>query len=87
MGSIIGIRKLFEVGLRQKEVIVMLGTPRKSRTGEWICPYHISGLGIRGVRCSHGEDALQAIQLAFEAIRISLGKAGNNCHGMQWSLV
>lgn len=53
-------------------VTVQLGRPRQRRTGEFECPYRVRGLGRVRVGRALGEDSMQALQLAFEAVRIEL---------------
>jgi hypothetical protein len=49
-----------------------IGLPRRARTGEWVCSCWISGLGDRTAEIVRGVDSVQAIVLAFEAIRQKL---------------
>jgi|SRR5688572_6929616 len=51
-------------------VTVQLGRPRRRRTGEFECPYFVRGLGRAKVGRALGEDSVQALQLAFEALRL-----------------
>ena len=53
-------------------VIVQLGRPRRRRTGEFECPYRVRGLGRVKLGRALGEDGVQALQLAFEAVRLEL---------------
>src|SRR5688572_20004641 len=53
-------------------VTVQLGHPRARRTGEFECPYRVRGLGRVKVGRALGEDSAQALQLAFEAVRLEL---------------
>lgn len=39
---------------------------------DWLCPYQIVGLGGSRVEVAYGLDAIQALQLALEAIRLKL---------------
>jgi hypothetical protein len=53
-------------------VTVQLGRPRVRRTGEFECPYRVRGLGRAKIGRALGEDSVQALQLAFEAVRLEL---------------
>lgn len=53
-------------------VVVQLGCPRRRRTGECECPYRVQGLGKVKTGRAFGEDSMQALQLAFEAVRLEL---------------
>jgi hypothetical protein len=53
-------------------VTVQLGRPRRRRTGEFECPYRVRGLGRARIGRAFGEDSVQALQLAFEAVRLEL---------------
>jgi hypothetical protein len=53
-------------------VTVQLGRPRRRRTGEFECPYRVRGLGRAKIGRALGEDSVQALQLAFEAVRLEL---------------
>jgi hypothetical protein len=53
-------------------VTVQLGRPRGQRTGEFECRYRVRGLGRIKVGRALGEDSVQALQLAFEAVRLEL---------------
>ena len=58
--------------------MLRIGKPRRERTGEWACPFRITGLGSQGLRRAFGEDAVQALQLALEAIRGQLETCGRS---------
>ena len=53
-------------------VTVQLGRPHRRRTGEFECPYRVRGLGRAKIGRAFGEDSVQALQLAFEAVRLEL---------------
>ena len=53
-------------------VTVQLGRPRRRRTGEFESPYRVRGLGRVKISQALGEDSVQALQLAFEAVRLEL---------------
>jgi hypothetical protein len=48
----------------QRPVRAWVGTPVQAPTGEWSCPAGLDGL-YDGIAAMRGEDALQAICLAF----------------------
>lgn len=47
---------------------------------DWVCPYQIKGLGRSRVEVAHGLDALQALMMALEAIRLRLEQNGLQLH-------
>ena len=57
-------------------VTVEFGRPHARRTGEFECPYRVRGLGRIKVGSALGEDSVQALQLAFEAVRLELEPYG-----------
>jgi hypothetical protein len=59
-------------------VLVEIGKPRRRRTGEWECQYRIRGLKRQRLRRALGEDAVQALELVFQAIRIELEEQGSD---------
>ena len=63
-------------GRKASTLTVKIGRPRRVRTGEWACPYWISGLGDRITHKVRGIDAVQALVLALEAVRLELKKFG-----------
>jgi hypothetical protein len=67
VGVVIAIRKLdLSSG---KKVTVVIGKPRKFRTGiDYYCPYQIRGIGDGLVRYAGGIDPVQALQLTLMQI-------------------
>lgn len=57
-----------------KEVVVRLGLPVPDESsGDWVCPYHISGIYVRSkVRAVFGVDSMQALILALHALPVEL---------------
>ena len=53
-----------------------IGVPRRVGTGEWACPYWITGFGDGATFRARGVDSVQALVLALEGVRIELKKAG-----------
>ncbi len=76
LGTIVGIRRLREVGPHRQAIIVKVGKPRKEKGGDWACPFQISGLGPRKIENGHGIDAIQALLMAIEGIRTRLEQSG-----------
>ncbi len=73
LGTVIATRELTVDGPnRPRRVVLRIGKPRRQRTGEWACLFGVTGLGRQSVHRAYGEDAVQALQLALEAIRIHL---------------
>jgi uncharacterized protein DUF6968 len=75
LGRVIARRKLARTG-SDRPVVVEIGVPRRRRTGEWACPYRISGLRKRASGRALGEDAVQALELVFQAIWLELKPYG-----------
>ena len=59
-----------------RPVLVELGAPREVRGGAWDCSYHIRGLGRTRTARARGDDSLQALQLALDAVRRELEPFG-----------
>jgi hypothetical protein len=59
-----------------RPVLVELVAPRERRGGSWDCAYRIRGLGRMRAGRALGEDSLQALQLALEAVRRELEPFG-----------
>jgi hypothetical protein len=55
-------------------VTVSLLMPRRVNTGEWQCPFRITGLRVPNIQeyYGHGEDSMQALTLALQGIRVML---------------
>lgn len=72
----LGERVLEEPATGQK-ILVALDAPQLAEGGVWECSYEIRvGDAAPNVRKAYGEDALQALSLALEAIRIDLRDSG-----------
>lgn len=79
----IGQRKLSTLGTTPKTVTVTLGVPRLPKgERDWVCPFRISGAGIRVTEYGYGVDAIQALQTAIGGIRHFLDKSGKS---FEWS--
>jgi uncharacterized protein DUF6968 len=76
-GRVIASRELSRKGGRSP-LVVEIGIPRPRRTGEWECPYRIRGLKPQRARRALGEDAVQALELVFQAIRLELEPLGKD---------
>lgn len=60
-----------------EELVVALYAPELTADGVWECCYQIGTSDTnQGMRRAYGEDALQALSLALEAIRIDLRDSG-----------
>lgn len=71
----LAVRKLRDAGRGNRSITITLGLPRRAGK-DWLCPYGITGLGKRISKDVFGVDAIQAILLAMEAIRLDLEKTG-----------
>lgn len=76
LGVLIGTRALVDIESKRKPVIVRLGRPRRVPGGDWACAYHISRLGSRKIQYAYGIDAIQALLMAIEGIRVALERSG-----------
>jgi len=76
LGALVGIRELCKVGSTGKPAIIKLGMPRKTTDKEWACPFQISGLRGQRIRHAYGIDAIQALLMAIEGIRVTLEESG-----------
>lgn len=76
LGVVIAVRQLRRAGPQPKAVTVKLGKPRRSKEIDWECPFSISGLGIRGIQYGRGVDAIQALSMALEGVRVLLERSG-----------
>ena len=72
-GRVIAKRRLSRLN-GKPPIVVEIGSPRQRRTGEWECPYHIRGLKPKAGRRRRalGHDAVQALELVLQAIRLEL---------------
>lgn len=71
LGAPIASRELARDG-SGKPIHVFIWKPFKVREEEWACPYQIKGLGDEAIRYSYGSDAMQALQLSFDGVRVDL---------------
>jgi hypothetical protein len=55
-------------GAVERQVHVRIGRPTQEPTGEWLCPYQITGLGFDRVFGALGMDAIQALQSVMVVI-------------------
>lgn len=79
LGPVIAVREFTARRARRKvPVTVRIGTPYPRPTGEWACPFEVTGLGRKRLRHCFGFDAFQALQLVPQAIRAELQKDGAN---------
>jgi hypothetical protein len=82
-----GLQVLGETG---REVLVKLGRPRPSldapESGEYFCPFQITGIGDERVRYAAGVDAFQAIELTLRLIGASLRRLNGEAGGkLRWA--
>jgi hypothetical protein len=76
LGRPIAERALICGTRRKKQLTVRLGAPKRAEQVDWVCPYQIVGLGSSRVDAAYGVDALQALMMALEGIRVRIEKAG-----------
>jgi Domain of unknown function (DUF6968) len=81
LGRVVARRNLCEKGAVNATVTVSIGLPRpdrRSRYGDWECPYLIEGIGPAKVGRAGGVDALQALMLAIQCARAMLEHSGRS---------
>lgn len=70
---------------RSRRVRVVLGQPMRAPNPErgepWWCPYQITGLGERKVLATAGEDSVQALVLALNAVELTLLARAKSARG------
>jgi hypothetical protein len=71
--TVIATRRLrLSKGKKVSTLTAKIGLPRRVTAGEWACPFWISDLPGNRVETARGIDAVQAIVLALESIRLKL---------------
>ena len=81
LGHVVARRVLTESGLERRKVTISIGAPRRHPRVDWECPFLIDGIGDSRVRKAGGVDALQALVMAIEGIRVTLEGTGR---GLVW---
>lgn len=59
-----------------RAIKVRVGKPRRGKRS-WICPFHITGLDMKVPVLAYGEDAVQALLMACEGVRVTLSRNGS----------
>ncbi|MGC2528716.1 MAG: hypothetical protein WA639_13275 [Candidatus Acidiferrum sp.] len=78
LGPVIARRVLTEyTGDMIRKVAVSIGAPRPWPKSDWVCPFVIEGREKPQVERAFGVDALQALLLAVEGIRVRLDQTGS----------
>jgi hypothetical protein len=80
-GRVIARRRLRRIK-GKSPVIVEIGVPRRRKTGEWECPYRIRGVKTKNPQRALGEDAVQALELVLQWIRLELEPHSS---GLTWT--
>ncbi len=70
LGTVIATRTL-KISKTGKKVLVKIGQPRRGKKC-WFCPCKIAGIKNGFTTYIYGEDAIQALMLALEFVRIVL---------------
>jgi hypothetical protein len=80
LGQVIARRILAEQGAAEGKIVVSIGLPRPDtrKGGDWECPFLIEGIGNSEIQNSFGADAMQALMLAFQGIRVTLEQSGRD---------
>jgi hypothetical protein len=79
LGLLIARRILAEQDVAENKIVVSIGLPmpdRLSKHGGWECPFLIEGVGESRVQRAFGVDAMQALILAIQGIRVGLEQTG-----------
>src|SRR5262245_42077229 len=74
LGKMIAERELIYRPNKRKHIIVRLGVPREEEPMVWMCPFQIAGVDRSRIDRALGLDAIQALVLALEKIRIQLAR-------------
>lgn len=69
----------FRYGTKRRAAEARLGFPRPDEThpGEWVCSFQLHGVKADRIRAARGEDGLQALVIASDAVRKSLDRLTN----------
>ncbi|PTL76612.1 hypothetical protein [Vitiosangium sp. GDMCC 1.1324] len=82
-GPFIAERTLTDIERDGSSVRIRIRKPRKDpATGDYSCSFSIEGLGAQRVHDAWGMDSMQALQNAFQAIRIELAP---HAHRLRWA--
>jgi len=73
---VVARRVLTESGLGKRKVTISIGAPRRHPQVDWECPFLIDGIGDSRVQKAGGVDALQALLMAIEGVRVTLERTG-----------
>jgi hypothetical protein len=89
VGEAIATRRLQFLGEPGREVLISLGRPRPSpdspESGEYFCPFQITGAGDERVRYAAGVDGFQALELALKLIGSVLYRLNSQAGGrLRW---
>ncbi len=79
LGPVIARRILAEQGVVGRKIVVSIGLPRPdplSKHGDWECTFLIEGVNKSKVRKTFGVDALQALIVAIQGVRVGLEQTG-----------
>lgn len=79
LDDVVAARRVWRTGTRRRPVDLRVGRPIEyveSHGSFWACPYQIRGIGDPAVRAAYGSDSLQALEMAFQAIRVDLLASG-----------
>ncbi len=81
--DVIAERELDRPEEESPRIVVKIGRPAPDPEIDWTCSHQIQGIGDERVRTAHGVDAIQALQLCLEMIRVDLG-ALQLSHQLTW---
>jgi len=76
MIEIVGTRDLITAS--KKVVSIEIGKPEKRKEDEFACPFQVNGLGDSRLQYAYGMDAIQALVMALDGIRVTLEKNGES---------
>lgn len=74
--DVIAERELGVASSPPRRLVVRIGKPFQHEAGDWACETQIEGLRNGRVYQTFGVDAIQALQLALERVRIDLRFSG-----------
>jgi hypothetical protein len=87
LGAVIAERRLILLGKPELDVRVRIGMPRPfdAPSGDYYCPYQITGIGRGRVKRAGGVDAIQALELAIQIIPVELDTLRREHQGLRWA--
>lgn len=77
IGVVVASRVITLRNSRAQKITISIGRPRRSLPSSWQCSYLIKGMGAPIIGRAGGVDALQALLMAIEGVRVTLERTGH----------